>query len=80
MLKNCMLILWHQTLLRSCLTLPPWIYLMILTGKKCFTQFSTRMAASDLFHMFKQSIKFYTFYYHVFKSTDVWKMRFTNGQ
>ena len=28
-------------------------------------------AASDLFHMFTESIKFYTFYYHVLKSTDV---------
>ena len=34
------------------------------------------LAASDLFHMFTQSIKFYTFYYHVLKSTDVWKMWF----
>ena len=35
-----------------------------------FTQFSTRngrLAASDLFHMFTQSIKFYTFHYHVLK-------------
>ena len=33
-----------------------------------FTQFSTRngcLAASDHFHMFTQSIKFYTLYYHV---------------
>ena len=28
--------------------------------KLCFAQFITRMAASDLFHMFTQSIKFYT--------------------
>ena len=25
------------------------------------------LAPSDLFHMFKQSVKFYTFYYHVLK-------------
>ena len=41
------------------------IMLTILTGKNCFTQFITRMTASDLFHMFTQSIKFCTFYYHV---------------
>ena len=29
------------------------------------------MAASDLFHMFTQSTKFYTFNYQVLKSTDV---------
>ena len=34
-----------------------------------------RLAASDLFHMFTQTIKFYTFYYHVLKIT-VWKMWF----
>ena len=28
-------------------------------------------ATSDIFRMFTQSIKFYTFYYHVSKSTDV---------
>ena len=44
--------------------------------KLCLTQFSTRMAASDLFHMFTQSIKFYTFQYSVLKSRDVWKMWF----
>ena len=35
--------------------------------KQCFTQLSTRMAASDLFDMFTQSVKFYIFHYHVFK-------------
>ena len=33
-----------------------------------FTQFSARngcLAASDLFHMFTQPIKFYAFHYHV---------------
>ena len=29
------------------------------------------LAASDIFHMFTQSIKFYTFYYYLLKSTDV---------
>ena len=33
-------------------------------------------AASDLFHMFTESIKFYTFYYHTLKSTNVWKESF----
>ena len=28
-------------------------------------------AASDLFHMLTQSIKFYIFHYHILKSTDV---------
>ena len=31
------------------------------------------LAASDLFHVFTQSVKFYTFHYYVFKSTDVSK-------
>ena len=39
--------------------------------KLCFTQFSTRMAASDLFYEITQSIKLYTFCYPVFKSKDV---------
>ena len=33
------------------------------------------LAASDVFHMFTQSIKLYTFHYHVLKSTDVCKRR-----
>ena len=36
-----------------------------------FTQFITTVAASDLFHMFTQSIKFYMIYYHVLKSADL---------
>ena len=32
------------------------------------------LTVSNLFHMFTQSIKFYTFYYHVLKSTDILKM------
>ena len=39
--------------------------------KLCFTQLSVRMAASDLLHMFTQSIEFYNFHYHIFQSTDV---------
>ena len=38
--------------------------------KMCFTQFSTKngcLAASDLFNMFTQSVKFYTFHYHVLR-------------
>ena len=38
------------------------------------TQYKKRyLAASDLFHMFTKLIKFYTFYYHMLKSTDVCK-------
>ena len=42
-------------------------------GKLCFTLFSTiiyqnrSLAASDLFHMFIQPIKFYTFHCHILK-------------
>ena len=43
---------------------PDVLYLTILAGKNCFTQFM----ASDM-NMFTQSIKFYTFYCHMFKST-----------
>ena len=43
---------------------------------QCFTQFNIRMAVSDLFHVFTKSIKFYTFYYHIVRSTDIWKMWF----
>ena len=35
------------------------------------------LAASDPFHMFIQSIKFYTFHYHMLKITDVWKSTFS---
>ena len=41
-----------------------------LREKLCFTQFSIRngwLPASDLFPMFTESIKFYTFHYHVLK-------------
>ena len=55
--------------------------LTILTGKKlCFIQFSTRTAASDLFHLFTQSIGFYTFHYHILKSADVEKDDSSNRQ
>ena len=46
--------------------------------KLCFTQFSKKiywkisLAASDLFRMFTQSVKFYTFHCHSVKTTDVW--------
>ena len=33
-----------------------------------------RLAASNRFYMFTQSVKFCTFHYDVFKSTDAWKM------
>ena len=45
--------------------------------KLCFTHFSTRiywnrsLAASDLFHMFTQPIKFYIFHCHILKSADI---------
>ena len=55
------------------------ISLTIFTGKNlCFTEFSTKihwntkLAASDFFHMFTQSIKFFKFHY----CTDVWKTWF----
>ena len=44
-------------------------FLTILTGKNCFTQFSrriywnTKLAAFDLFDIFAQSIKYYTFHF-----------------
>ena len=44
-----------------------------LTWKNlCFTEkihWNTRLVASDVFHMFTQSIKFFYFHYR----TDVWK-------
>ena len=52
------------------------------TGKNCFIKFSKRMAAWLLLWPFSYVyyiillITFYTFYYHVLKSTDVWKMWF----
>ena len=54
-------------------------YMIIKSGQKlkCLdnTQYKNGcLAASDLFHMFTQSIKFHTFHYPVLKSTDVWKM------
>ena len=45
--------------------------------KLYFTQFSTRiywnrsLAASDFFHVFTLTIKFYTFHCQIFKTTDV---------
>ena len=30
------------------------------------------LTASDIFHVFTQTIKFYTFHCHILKSTDVW--------
>ena len=48
-------------------------------GEKLFylVQYKNRrLAASDLFHMFTQSIKFYTFHYQVLKSPDVCKRWF----
>ena len=55
------------------------IPLMILTGKNCVLFNSVQewlLGCFWSFHMFTQSIKFYTFHYYVFKSTDVWKMWF----
>ena len=51
--------------------------------KLCFTQFSIRngwLAASDLFRIFTQSIKFYTFHYHVLKVQMLKKCDSSNGQ
>ena len=43
--------------------------------KMCFTQLSTRMAAGLLLtfviYLHNESINFYTFHYHILKSTDV---------
>ena len=53
--------------------------LTILKGKTVFHSIQYKngcLAASDLFHMFTESIEFYTLYYQVLKSTDVWKMWF----
>ena len=36
------------------------------------------LATSDLFHMFTQSIKFYTIHYDILKGTDGWKGPFVN--
>ena len=53
------------------------IILTIFTGKNYFNQFSARinrnrgLVAIDLFHIFTQLIKFYTFCHHILKSTDV---------
>ena len=53
------------------------IYLTIFAGKNCFTQFGTiiyenkSQAVSDLFHIFTQSIKLYTFHCHILKSIAV---------
>ena len=47
------------------------------TEKPGFTQFNARiywkrsLAVSDLFHMFTQSVKFYTFHCHILTSPDV---------
>ena len=46
--------------------------LTILTGKiRVLLIRNGCLAASDLFHIFTQSVKFYAFSYHVLKSTDV---------
>ena len=48
--------------------------------KLCFTQFIARMAAwlllSFIIRLHNQLSKFYTFYYHILKSADVWKSWF----
>ena len=49
--------------------------LTILTGKNCVLHNSVQEWL-HLFHMFTQLIKYYTFYYHLLKSTDAWKMWF----
>ena len=51
----------------------------LLTGEKLFYSIHYKngcLAASDLFHMFTQSIKFYTFHCHLLKRAEVWKMWF----
>ena len=47
---------------------------MIYTEKTVFYSIQYKngyLAASDLFHMFTNSIKFYTFHYQVLKGKDV---------
>ena len=54
-------------------------YIFAHMEKLRFTHFRTRidqdrsLAASDLFHMFTKSIKFYTFHCHMLNSRDVSK-------
>ena len=57
-----------------------FFWLTILTGKNCFTQFSAIMAASDLFHMFTESIKFYIFHYHILRVNMFEKCDSSNRQ
>ena len=48
--------------------------LTILTGKTVFYAVQYKndcLVIFDLFHLFTQSIKFYTFYYDILKSSDV---------
>ena len=57
----------------------------IPTERTVFTQFNTRiywnisLSVSDHVPMFTQSINFYTFYHHMLKSTEAWKME-KNGK
>lgn len=53
--------------------------LTILTGKIVFYSVQYKnvcLAVSDLFHIMTQSIKLYTYHYHVLNNTDVWKTWF----
>ena len=57
--------------------------LTILTGKTVFYAVQYKngcLVISDLFHLFTQSIKFYTFCYGILKSSDVWKCYSSNSQ
>ena len=61
-------ILWHSIWVWL---LGEALYITILTGKTVFhsIQYKTgRLAVSNLFHMFTQSNKFYTLYYHVLRA------------
>ena len=71
MLKNLFKSFWKQIVDAN-----RWV-----TGKNCFTQFITRMAAwlHLTFFSYVYTIKFYTFYYNV-KSTDVWKKGSSNSK
>ena len=56
-----------------------FLFLTILTGKTMFYSVHYKndwLAASEIFHMFTLSIKFYTFHYHILKGTDVWRRWF----
>ena len=57
---------------------PTWYKILLTIHEKTISFLNSvkngYLAVSDLFHMFTQLSKFFTFHYHLLKSTDVWKM------